>query len=110
MPLTNGWYRDGLAQAAIHFREPGWLGPVDIANRWQGFPALPTALVPISMRPDESDDAEQGNVRVQVFNPGGARVKWATGSEGWWVEGDQSSVSISPGALREVRLTPKPIQ
>ena len=110
MPLSHGWYRDGLAQAAIHFREPGWLGPVDVAERWQGFPPLPAALVPISMRPDESDDPEHGTVRVQVFNPGGARIKWMPGSEGWWVEGGKGSVSIPPGALREVRLTPRPSQ
>ena len=110
MPLSNDWYRDGLAQEAIHFREPGWLGPADCTARWQGFPALPAALIPICMQPDMSDDADRGTVVLQVLNPGGARINWTPGAEGWWIEGDGASVSIPPGAIREIRLIPRSSQ
>ena len=107
MPLSSGWYRDGLPQAAISFREPGWLGPVESAERWEGFPALPAALVPISIRPDESGEVGQGTVLIQILNPGGARIDWSPEPDGWMIHGAEQSVSIPPGALREFRLTPR---
>ena len=35
MPALLGWNRSGVAQAAIRFREPGWMGPVALDQRWQ---------------------------------------------------------------------------
>ena len=107
MPVSRGWYLDGLAQSAIHFREPGWLGPLESSDRWEGFPALPKELVPVSIRPDQSADAIKNAVLVQLLNPGGARVKWSPGDQGWWVQDEQNSTVILPGALQELRLTPQ---
>ena len=107
MPVSRGWYRDGLAQAAIQFREPGWLGPIERCDRWQGFPALPAPLVPVSIREDQAAGAVKGSVLLQLLNPGSARVNWSPGDEGWWIQDQQPSTVISPGALQELRLTPQ---
>ena len=105
MPVPNGWYLDGLPQAAIQFREPGWLDRVEHPSCFQGFPALPRALVPIAIRADPSDGAGKNAVLIQVMNPGGARVSWSPGDQGWWIQGEQHSAVIPPGALQELRLT-----
>ncbi len=107
MPVSRGWYRDGLTQAAIQFREPGWLGPIELCRRWKGFPALPETLVPVSIRVDQSAGAIKGAVLLQLLNPGSARVNWSPGDEGWWVQDQQHSTVISPGALQELRLAPQ---
>ena len=107
MPASRGWFRDGLAQAAIRFREPGWLGPVDSCDRWCGFPALPQQLIPVSIRPDQSADAVQHAVLLQLLNPGSARVTWSPGHQGWLIEGGQQTTTITPGALQELRLAPQ---
>ena len=105
MPVANGWYEDGLAQAALQFREPGWLDRVDICDPWQGFPALPKALVPVAIRPDTAVGSGNEAVLIQLMNPGGARVRWSPGDEGWWIQDQQNSIVIPPGALKELRLT-----
>ena len=107
MPVSKGWYRGGLPQAAIRFREPGWLGPVGLCKRWQGFPALPTALVPISLRPDQSRGAPDHAVLIQVLNPGSTRVRWSPGQDGWLLRGAEASVVIQPGGLQELSLIPQ---
>ena len=107
MPLPGGWSRDGLAQAAIRFREPGWQGPMDLKERWQGFPSLPQGLIPVSMQPDPSHDYVPGAVLLQVQNPGAARVHWSLVDERWTLEGGASSVLVLPGALQELRLLPQ---
>ncbi len=105
MPVANGWYEDGLAQAALQFREPGWLDRVDICDPWQGFPALPKELVPVAIRPDTAVGSGNEAVLIQLMNPGGARVRWSPGDEGWWIQDQQNSIVIPPGALQELRLT-----
>ena len=107
MPVLKGWYLDGLAQAAIHFREPGWLGPVDLQARWRGFPALPGSLVPVSIREDTADPDVIGAVLIQLLNPGGARVSWTPADEGWRIRDGRQSIVIPPGALQEIRLIPQ---
>ena len=101
MPSPQGWMRDGLPQAAIAFREPGWQGPMGLVERWQGFPALPQALTPVSLR---SDPERAGTVLLQVHNPGAARVFWAPCDGGWRLEGGADAGCIPPGVLRELRL------
>ena len=101
MPSPQGWMRDGLPQAAIAFREPGWQGPMGLVERWQGFPALPQALTPVSLR---SDPERAGTVLLQVLNPGAARVFWAPCDGGWRLEGGADAGCIPPGVLRELRL------
>ncbi len=107
MPVSEGWYRGGLAQAAIRFREPGWLGPVDLCERWQGFPALPAGLVPVSMRPSLSETTSDREVVIQLLNPGSARVRWSPGQDGWLLGGAEASVVIPPGEIQELRLSPQ---
>ena len=107
MPVSEGWYRGGLAQAAIRFREPGWLGPVDLCERWQGFPALPAGLVPVSMRPSLSETTSEREVVIQLLNPGSARVRWSPGQDGWLLGGAEASVVIPPGEIQELRLSPQ---
>ncbi len=107
MPVSSGWYCDGLAQAAIRFREPGWLGPIESCGRWYGFPALPQPLIPVSIRPDQSATAVQDAVLVQLLNPGSARVTWSPGDQGWLIQDGQQSTTINPGALHELRLAPQ---
>ena len=101
MPSPQGWMRDGLPQAAIAFREPGWQGPMDLLESWQGFPALPQALTPVSLR---SDQERAGTVLLQVLNPGAARVIWSPCDGDWRLEGGADAGCIPPGVLRELRL------
>ena len=81
MPAELGWNRSGVAQAAIRFREPGWLGPVASEQRWQGLPALPIGLVPISVRPARVGGHSDKAVQIEILNPGPARQRWLPGTD-----------------------------
>ena len=82
MPALLGWNRSGVAQAAIRFREPGWVGPVALEQRWQGLPALPIGLVPISVRAAKGAGLSDKAVQIELLNPGPARQRWSPGT-GW---------------------------
>jgi alpha-mannosidase len=81
MPAQLGWNRSGVAQAAIRFREPGWVAPVALEQRWQGLPALPVGLVPISVRPAKDAGFSDKAIQIEVLNPGPARQRWLPGSD-----------------------------
>jgi alpha-mannosidase len=81
MPAQLGWNRSGVAQAAIRFREPGWIAPVVLEQRWQGLPALPVGLVPISVRPAKDAGFSDKAIQIEVLNPGPARQRWLPGSD-----------------------------
>ena len=81
MPALLGWNRSGVAQAAIRFREPGWMGPSGLDQPWQGLPALPIGLVPISIRSAQVDGRSDNAVQIELLNPGPARQRWLPGSD-----------------------------
>ena len=81
MPAALGWNRSGVPQAAIRFREPGWLGPVALDHRWQGLPALPIGLVPISVRSAKGEGLSDQAVQIELLNAGPARQRWLPGSD-----------------------------
>ena len=103
MPAVLGWNRSGVPQAAIRFREPGWLGPVALDHRWQGLPALPIGLVPISVRSVQGDGLSDQAVQIELLNAGPARQRWLPGSD-WTLSGvelnERKTVwEVQPGQL-----------
>ncbi len=103
MPAALGWNRSGVPQAAIRFREPGWLGPVALDHRWQGLPALPIGLVPISVRSVQGDGLSDQAVQIELLNAGPARQRWLPGSD-WTLSGvelnERKTVwEVQPGQL-----------
>ncbi len=103
MPALLGWNRSGVAHAAIRFREPGWMGPVALEQRWQGLPALPVGLVPISIRSAQGDGFSDKAVQIELLNPGPARQRWWPGSD-WRLScakfGDRKTFwEVQPGEL-----------
>jgi len=103
-----GWNRSGVAQAAIRFREPGWMGPVALDPRWQGLPALPIGLVPISIRSAQGDGQSDMAVQIELLNPGPARQRWCPGSD-WRLScaksSDRKTVwEVHPGELTTLLL------
>ena len=103
MPAVLGWNRSGVPQAAIRFREPGWLGPVALDHRWQGLPALPIGLVPISVRSAQGDGLSDQAVEIELLNAGPARQRWLPGSD-WTLSGvelnERKTVwEVQPGQL-----------
>jgi alpha-mannosidase len=108
MPALLGWNRSGVAQAAIRFREPGWVGPVALEQRWQGLPALPIGLVPISVRPAKGAGLSDKAVQIELLNPGPARQRWFPGT-GWRLSCAKSNQQktfweAQPGELNTVIL------
>jgi alpha-mannosidase len=103
MPEALGWNRSGVPQAAIRFREPGWLGPVALDHRWQGLPALPIGLVPVSVRSAQGDGLSDQAVEIELLNAGPARQRWLPGSD-WTLSGvtlnERKTVwEVQPGQL-----------
>lgn len=103
MPAVLGWNRSGVPQAAIRFREPGWLGPVALDHRWQGLPALPIGMVPISVRSAQGDGFSDQAVEIELLNAGPARQRWLPGSD-WRLSGvtlnERKTVwEVQPGQL-----------
>ncbi len=103
MPEALGWNRSGVPQAAIRFREPGWLGPVALDHRWQGLPALPIGLVPISVRSAQGEGLSDQAVQIELLNAGPARQRWLPGSD-WTLSGvelnERKTVwEVQPGQL-----------
>ena len=107
MPLADGWMRNGVPQAAIRFREPGWHGPVDLQDFWQGLPAVPDGLIPLAMKPsmaaDETTRSAASALVIQLLNPGAQRLRWLL-DDGWTMPTGETSIQLMPGELREVRL------
>jgi alpha-mannosidase len=99
MPAQLGWNRSGVAQAAIRFREPGWVGPVALEQRWQGLPSLPIGLVPISVRPVKDARLSDKAVQIELLNPGPARQRWLPGTD-WRLS---SAASNDPRMFWEVQ-------
>ena len=99
MPLAEGWMRNGVPQAAIRFREPGWHGPVGLQALWQGLPAVPDGLIPLAIKPSTADSA----LVIQLLNPGAQRLCWHLDG-GWAMPTGETSIQLRPGELREVRL------
>ncbi|MDG2329815.1 MAG: glycoside hydrolase family 38 C-terminal domain-containing protein, partial [Synechococcus sp. cluster2_bin.44] len=101
MPIAGSWNAEGVTQAAIAFREPGWLGPQPgVAKQW--FPALPLSLTPISLLKDAS------GICCRVLNAGPARCSWRPGQP-WLIrrKADDSFVDevvLAPGELVALQL------
>ncbi|MGC6482524.1 MAG: alpha-mannosidase [Synechococcus sp.] len=116
MPTPQGWCRDGVPQAAIAFREPGWWGPAALKAAEHWLPPLPIGLVPVAVglpRSAERSSTPSGCVRVRVLNPGSRRQTWRP--EGWRLgrlhdgtpDGMASQqVVVWPGELVELVLIP----
>ena len=103
MPVPQGWSRDAVPQAALAFREPGWLGPSDLKVPWSGLPSLPANLVPVAVTHSESRQ-----LKISVLNAGASRQTWATGKS-WRVSSPSQSchveaVELKPGELVELSL------
>jgi alpha-mannosidase len=103
MPVPQGWSRDAVPQAALAFREPGWLGPSDLKVPWSGLPSLPANLVPVAVTHSESRQ-----LKISVLNAGASRQTWAIGKS--WRVGSPSqschveAVELKPGELVELSL------
>ena len=100
LPVQGGWARAGVPQAAIAFREPGWLGPMVGAASHQWMPPLPLQLHPVALEPGNP------GLLLKVLNPGASRCRWRPGN-GWTVgrDGDRSDdVVLKPGELVELHL------
>jgi alpha-mannosidase len=101
MPIAGSWNAEGVTQAAIAFREPGWLGPQPgVAKQW--FPALPVSLTPISLLKDAS------GVCCRVLNAGPARCSWRPGQP-WLIRRKADDpfvdeVVLAPGELVALQL------
>jgi alpha-mannosidase len=101
MPIAGSWNAEGVTQAAIAFREPGWLGPQPgVAKQW--FPALPLSLTPISILKDAS------GVCCRVLNAGPARCSWRPGQP-WLIRRKADDpfvdeVVLAPGELVALQL------
>jgi alpha-mannosidase len=101
MPIAGSWNAEGVTQAAIAFREPGWLGPQPgVAKQW--FPALPVYLTPISLLKDAS------GVCCRVLNAGPARCAWRPGQP-WLIRRKADDpfvdeVVLAPGELVALQL------
>jgi alpha-mannosidase len=108
MPALLGWNLSGVAQAAIRFREPGWMGPSGLDQPWQGLPALPIGLVPISIRSAQGDELSDNAVLIELLNPGPARQRWLPGSD-WRLSCAKSNSrrtfwEVHPGELTTLLL------
>ena len=57
------------------------MGPVALDQLWQGLPALPIGLVPISIRSAQGDGLSNKTVQIELLNPGPARQRWLPGSD-----------------------------
>mgnify|MGYP001807332471 FL=1 len=103
MPVPDGWSREAVPQAALAFREPGWLGPSDLKVAWSGLPSLPSKLVPLAVT-----YAEVRRLKLSVLNAGATRQSWAVGKT-WRVGSAHESclgeaVELKPGELAELLL------
>ena len=101
MPLRGNWVQDGIPQAAIAFREPGWHGPMQCAESRTWLPPLPLQLVPIGMTSGTS------RAHLKLLNPGASRCTWRPGV-GWRVgrqHPDQEAITLKPGELVELVVT-----
>ena len=107
MPLAEGWMRNGVPQAAIRFREPGWHGPVDLKAFWQGLPAVPDGMIPLAITPlmaaDGTTRSAASALMIQLLNPGAQRLRWILDG-GWTMPTGETSIQLMPGELREIRL------
>jgi alpha-mannosidase len=79
------------------------MGPVALEQRWQGLPALPVGLVPISIRSAQGDGFSDKAVQIELLNPGPARQRWWPGSD-WRLScakfGDRKTLwEVHPGEL-----------
>jgi alpha-mannosidase len=101
MPIAGSWTFEGVTQAAIAFREPGWWGPQPgVAKQW--FPALPVSLTPISLQKDAS------GVCCRLLNAGPARCSWRPGQP-WLIRRKADDpfveeVVLAPGELVALQL------
>ena len=103
MPVPHGWSRQAVPQAALAFREPGWLGPSNLKSSWSGLPPLPANLVPVDVTHNESRQ-----LKVNVLNAGSTRQTWTPGKT-WRVRSSCKSclaeaVQLKPGELAELLL------
>ena len=110
MPVSEGWCRAGVPQAALAFREPGWCRPAVLQARQQLMPPLPLGLVPVAVAaPDPALEDEAGKgLRLRLLNPGARRQLWRP--QGWSLrQGDGAlvdAITFKPGELAEVELVP----
>ena len=109
MPTPAGWCRDGIPQAAIAFREPGWCRPSSLADPTVLLPSLPVGLVPVAvLTPLDRAEGDPSRLTIRVHNPGARRQTWCP--QGWTVmrrhEEPAASVTLRPGELVELELSP----
>ena len=103
MPTPKGWSQDAVPQAALAFREPGWIGRAPLRNEATLIPPLPKGLFPIAITP-----MELGKLKLALHNPGASRQQWRPGEP--WLVGrfDQNTssevITLMPGELAELRL------
>jgi len=108
MPHKRGWNRAGIPQAALRFREPGWIGVVPLPKQWQGIPPMPLGLVPVSIRRADPEHTSGEALQVELLNPGPARQRWNVGPL-WKFSTDNESVpksiwEVLPGQLITLRM------
>jgi len=110
MPVSAGWERGAVPQAAIAFREPGWCGRSGLAETRQWVPALPPGLVPVAVEP-----LQHGcGLRLKLLNPGARRQCWAlSDDEGWALMRGSGAeprrvITLMPGELADLTLCPDP--
>lgn len=110
MPVSEGWCRAGVPQAALAFREPGWCRPAVLQVRQQLMPPLPLGLVPVAMAATDPalEDAAGKGLLLRLLNPGAQRQIWRP--QGWSLrQGDGAlvdAINFKPGELAEVELVP----
>ena len=104
MPLPDTWSRDGVPQAAIAFREPGWWGPSKGVEDACFLPGCPSELVPLAIVP------EPAGIGLRALNAGASRCRWQPG--GAWTIRRRSApaadasdwITLKPGELADLVL------
>ena len=109
MPVSSGWCRGGVPQAALAFREPGWCRPASLQEQAQLMPPLPIGLVPVAVEAADTPSPREDNVaclRLRLLNPSGRRQIWCP--RGWRLRrrGGElvDAITFRPGELTQVEL------
>ena len=117
MPAPCGWCREGVPQAAIAFREPGWWRPCGAVAQHILIPPLPVGLVPVAIgAEDVSDSSERAEesqrspraLTMRLLNPSARRVDWRP--QGWSIgrpgQALGPTVTLRPGELAALTMIP----
>jgi alpha-mannosidase len=111
MPVSEGWCRAGVPQAALAFREPGWCRPASLQDCSRLMPAVPVGLVPVAVEAPQTcaTGAEETRcLRLRLLNPGARRQVWSPPDWLLMRGGDVvSAITLMPGELTLVDMLPK---